>query len=279
VNLNNFQTRSLTGATFAAAVVACVFISRTAFASAILIVNFVVLSEFLSLQTNGQSKFYRYFGLASGTISYLSVTLIALLPNPPVTLLLGINLALVPLLFISTLYHPQVNPFRAIGTTITGIMYISVPLSLLNFFNDQIFLNSDRAKYFLLGFFLLVWANDTFAYFTGVTIGKHPLFLRISPKKTWEGTIGGAVLTVLFSYLIYKYLGVLPLKNWLVISVLVIIFGTFGDLSESMIKRSANVKDSGNILPGHGGLLDRFDAILFAAPAVFIYLLIIHSFV
>ena len=144
MNLNNFQTRSLTGATFAAAVVACVFISRTAFASAILIVNFVVLSEFLSLQPNGQSKFYRYFGLASGIISYLSVTLIALLPNPPVTLLLGMNLGLVPLLFISTLYHPQVNPFHATGTTITGIMYISVPLSLLNFFNDQIFLNSDR---------------------------------------------------------------------------------------------------------------------------------------
>jgi phosphatidate cytidylyltransferase len=176
------------------------------------------------------------------------------------------------------LYSQHPNPLEAIGTAVVGILYIPIPLALLNLFNDPIFMHVDQPKYMVLGFFLLVWANDTFAYLTGVTFGKHPLFKRISPKKTWEGSLGGALLTIAFSYLVFKYLGVISLIDWIIVAALIIIFGTFGDLSESMIKRLAQVKDSGNILPGHGGMLDRFDAVLFAAPVVFLYLLIAHSF-
>lgn len=278
MNLNNLQTRTFTGAAFAAAIIACIFISRTAFAWVILAASMVALSEYLTLKGIKLRTTIGYFTLFFGAFSYFAVALIALLPNPSVGLQLGFLTLFVPVLLIVALFSKHINPLETIGTAMFGIFYIPIPMALLNFFNDPVFMGVDQPKYMILGFFLLVWANDSFAYLTGVTIGKHPLFKRISPKKTWEGSVGGAILTLGFSYLIFKYLGTISLLDWLVVAMLIIIFGTFGDLSESLIKRLAQVKDSGNILPGHGGMLDRFDAVLFAAPLVFLYLLIAHSF-
>ncbi len=278
MNLNNLQTRTFTGAAFAVAIIACIFISRTAFAWIMLAASLVALSEYLTLRGIKLRSTFGYLVLMFGAVSYFAITLIALLPNPSVGLQLGILAIFVPILLMVALYSQHPNPLEAIGTAVVGILYIPIPLALLNLFNDPIFMHVDQPKYMVLGFFLLVWANDTFAYLTGVTFGKHPLFKRISPKKTWEGSLGGALLTIAFSYLVFKYLGVISLIDWIIVAALIIIFGTFGDLSESMIKRLAQVKDSGNILPGHGGMLDRFDAVLFAAPVVFLYLLIAHSF-
>jgi phosphatidate cytidylyltransferase len=126
-----------------------------------------------------------------------------------------------------------------------------------------------------MGFFFILWANDSFAYLTGVSIGKHRLFERISPKKSWEGSIGGFVSGLLTAWVISIFFKEFDLINWIVIAAIIMIFGTFGDLVESLFKRSLKVKDSGNILPGHGGLLDRFDAVFLAAPAVFVYLILI----
>jgi phosphatidate cytidylyltransferase len=130
--------------------------------------------------------------------------------------------------------------------------------------------------------FLLIWVNDIFAYLTGISIGRHKLFPRISPKKTIEGSIGGAVFTMLFAYFLNRFvLNVYFFDNYisdlqvLFLALGVVAFGTLGDLTESMIKRHAGVKDSGNIIPGHGGILDRFDATFMAMPFVFIYLLLI----
>jgi phosphatidate cytidylyltransferase len=278
VNLNNLQTRTFTGAAFAAAIIACIFISRTAFAWVMLAASLVALSEFLILRGIKLRSLVGYVVLVFGGLSYFAVALIALLPSPAVGLQLGILTLFVPVLLMVSLYSAQPNPLETVGSAIIGIFYIPIPLALLNFFNDPVFMGVNQPKYMVLGFFLLVWANDTFAYLTGITFGKHSLFKRISPKKTWEGSIGGAILTIAFSYLIFKYLGVIGLIDWMIVAALIIIFGTFGDLSESMIKRLAQVKDSGNILPGHGGMLDRFDAVLFAAPVVFLYLLIAHTF-
>lgn len=278
MNLNNLQTRTATGAAFAIAIIACIFISRTAFAWIMLAASLVALSEYLSLRGIKLRTTFGYLALIMGAFSYLAVALIALLPNPSVGLQLGALTIFIPILLVAALYSKHDNPMETIGITIVGVFYIPIPLALLNLLNDPIFMEVRQPKYMVLGFFLLVWANDTFAYLTGVTLGKHPLFKRISPKKTWEGSLGGAILTIAFSYLIFKYLGTISLIDWMIVATLIIIFGTFGDLSESMIKRLAQVKDSGNILPGHGGMLDRFDAVLFAAPMVFLYLLIAHTF-
>jgi len=119
--------------------------------------------------------------------------------------------------------------------------------------------------------------NDTGAYLIGVTFGKHRLFERISPKKSWEGFVGGAIAAFVSGYVFSIYMPQISLINWIVFSEIIVIFGTFGDLMESMLKRTLEVKDSGNVIPGHGGLLDRFDSMLLAGPVVFIYLSFLYD--
>ena len=116
------------------------------------------------------------------------------------------------------------------------------------------------------------WINDTGAYLYGKQFGRHKFFERISPKKTWEGTMAGAILTLAFAFLFHHLAPTLPLVHWIALAIHVVLFGTHGDLAESLIKRSLNIKDSGSILPGHGGILDRFDTMLVSAPFVFLYL-------
>lgn len=127
----------------------------------------------------------------------------------------------------------------------------------------------------LLGSFILVWVNDTFAYLVGKNFGKQKLFPSISPKKTVEGFLGGVFFACIASYFIAKFTGTLSFTNWLILGIIVSVFGTLGDLVESKFKRQANVKDSGAIMPGHGGLLDRLDSIIFAAPFIYLFLRLI----
>lgn len=124
----------------------------------------------------------------------------------------------------------------------------------------------------LIAMFVTIWLNDTGAYLVGVSIGKHKMFERISPKKSWEGFIGGAVTALVTGYVFSLFFPQISLLSWLIFSEIVVVFGTFGDLLESLMKRAIKVKDSGDVIPGHGGLLDRFDSMLLAAPAIFIYL-------
>ena len=124
----------------------------------------------------------------------------------------------------------------------------------------------------VIGFFILLWVNDTGAYLTGITAGRHRLMERISPKKSWEGFIGGTLLTVLTAWLLSGWLGIIDPFKWIIVGLIVAISGTFGDLIESMLKRSTGIKDSGTIMPGHGGFMDRFDSTLLAFPLVFLFI-------
>jgi phosphatidate cytidylyltransferase len=133
----------------------------------------------------------------------------------------------------------------------------------------------DYSRGLPMGFFLLLWTNDTGAYLAGKSFGKHKLFERISPKKTWEGSIGGLALAIAVAYgvsFLPTFVDITK-TDWLVIGFLVAVFGSFGDLFESLLKRNLKIKDSGTILPGHGGVLDRFDGLFLAVPAMFFYLL------
>jgi phosphatidate cytidylyltransferase len=177
--------------------------------------------------------------------------------------------------FIAELFRKKNHPINNWAYFFLGQIYIALPFSLLNF----ILFISGYQPFILLALFITIWINDTGAYLTGMLFGKHKMFERVSPKKTWEGFAGGAILSVLSSYLLYHFIPDFSFFQWLVFSELIVVFGTLGDLCESLLKRTLRIKDSGNIIPGHGGMLDRFDSMLIATPVILIYLNIILKFI
>lgn len=173
--------------------------------------------------------------------------------------------------FASILFAKKEEVVSHLGKIFLTIIYIVVPFTLI----VQIpFLNAsfNYVNTTILGVFILIWTSDTFAFLVGKNFGKHKLLKRISPNKTIEGFIGGMVFTFLASLVLANQFTSLTQKQWLVIAGIVSVFGVLGDLIESMFKRQAGVKDSSNLIPGHGGFLDRFDSVIFAAPFIFIYL-------
>ena len=180
-------------------------------------------------------------------------------------------------LFIYELYRKKEQPIHNIAFSLLGQVMVALPCSLINLIAvpDQI--------HWVFALFILIWLSDTGAYLVGCTLGKHKLFERISPKKSWEGFFGGCAFAIGGSMLLWHlFTTVWPIGanttwwQWLIFAIIIIIFGTYGDLSESLLKRAANIKDSGNILPGHGGILDRFDSLLLCIPVVYIYLEILN---
>ncbi|TNF42920.1 MAG: phosphatidate cytidylyltransferase [Cytophagales bacterium] len=178
---------------------------------------------------------------------------------------------LVSLTFFIKLYKKtDKKPFTGVAFTYLGIFYVAVPFSLLNL---AVFSVGAEYHYeILIGCLLILWASDTGAYFAGTKFGKTKLFERVSPKKSWEGFLGGAFSAIAVAFLISQYFHVLADWKWLVIAGIIIIAGTYGDLIESLFKRSIEIKDSGNGLPGHGGFMDRFDGLLLSAPFITAFL-------
>ena len=188
------------------------------------------------------------------------------------------NIPLLIALFSKKHYYVDV-----VGSSWLSMIFVALPCGIMTMFYNETLMGTDQGWVLLIFAFLLIWVNDIFAYLTGVSIGRHKLFPRISPKKTIEGSIGGAVFTMLFAYVLNRFvLNVFFFDNYmsdievLFLALGVVVFGTLGDLTESMMKRHAGVKDSGNIIPGHGGILDRFDATFMAMPFVFLYLNLIN---
>ena len=217
-------------------------------------------------------------GIILGITTYLISTFIASGLFPVNTYLVLIPVMIV--IVTAELYRKQDKPFDSLAHTFFSVFYIAVPISLFPFAAfSRSGLNSliphDTISFspgIIIGFFLLIWANDTGAYLTGVSIGRHRLFERISPKKSWEGLFGGLILAVLTGWFLSGWLGVTGKTQWIIIAVIVSVAGTYGDLVESMLKRSSGVKDSGTIFPGHGGFLDRFDSAIISFPLVYLFI-------
>lgn len=217
-------------------------------------------------------------GIITGVILYIVSTLVAMkmLPKESYTALIPV----LSIIMIIELFRRAERPFDSLAHTFFSILYTAVPISMFPFAAfgheglDPVIGIGDISfsPGILIGFFLLLWTNDTGAYLVGSTLGRHRLMERISPKKSWEGFFGGMLLTLLVARLMSRWLGVVDTNGWMIIAVIITIAGTLGDLIESMLKRSLGFKDSGTIMPGHGGFLDRFDSVVVAFPMVYLFI-------
>ncbi|MDF1673400.1 MAG: phosphatidate cytidylyltransferase [Vicingaceae bacterium] len=266
-------TRAITGALFVAALIAGVYFNEIVAFGLFCLIVLLGTDEFYSLVKKSKTiNPLRFWGLITNLTSIIMIGLVIL--NNLSTKILAIPLLMIFMSFIFELYRKKNHPFINIAYTILPVLYIAIPFAML--FHLGFYNSKDYSFQIILGFFFLLWTSDTGAYLSGRFFGKHKLFERISPKKTWEGTIGGTILTVGIAYVLSIYFTDLSLTNWIVIGILTAIFGGLGDLVESMLKRSLNIKDSGNILPGHGGILDRFDGLLVGIPFIYTYLQLVQ---
>lgn len=267
--MNNLAQRTVTGVIGASVLLFGVIFSEPTFLMLLLLISSMSLLEFYKILESETCKPQKTFGLIINFIVFL----------PPVILnvfqtgfnVLPLIIILPYIIFIRELYITKGKPAYNISITLLGILYISLPLFCFYLISFQgIFENYQWGA--ILGYFIILWANDIGAYFVGKKFGKHKLFERISPKKTWEGFIGGALFALIAAHFVSEYLLDFNKMHWLAISLIIVITGTLGDLVESMFKRSVQIKDSGTVLPGHGGFLDRFDGLFISAPFVFFYL-------
>ncbi len=271
--MKNLLTRIITALFFGLLLIFSVLAGRYSFIIFFGVIALVSLLEFYTLVESGGIRINRVWGMILASLTYLSAGLYQL-----GYVHLKFFFFLLPFLyiiFIRELFTHNKRPFHTIAHTVLGIVYTVLPFIL---FSSMAFLNTGSHYDFhpCLGFIFLLWASDTGAYFTGKTIGRHLLMERVSPKKTWEGLLGGLVLSLITSLGLAVFFKQLSLPEWAGMAIIIVFTGTLGDLVESMLKRELDKKDSGNILPGHGGALDRFDGLLIAAPLVFLYLLLLH---
>lgn len=248
-----------------------ILLGHYAFTLFFLVLTGLSTGEFYRLVTTADVKPQKRWGLVLAISIYFPIGFHFLYGEPIEYILIAIPIGV--LIVIAELYRHRPNPFHNISYTIFGVIYAAVPFC---FFYAMAFLDGSFSTHFPLAFLIMLWSSDTGAYLFGSRLGKHKLFERHSPKKSWEGFIGGMLTSVVASIIISYYFADLSTLQWVGMALIIVVAGTFGDLAESMLKRSLSTKDSGTLLPGHGGLLDRFDGLLLSAPLVFVYLQLIR---
>jgi phosphatidate cytidylyltransferase len=261
------KTRAITGAIFLLVMIASLLLGPYVFTGFYVFLSLFCLLEFFKLIRSSGLKPNVFFGYLIAVCSFLAIINLHFYWIENRWLLLNIPLFMG--VFFAELYRKSTSPFNNISYTFLGVIYAVIPFI---FFFCIAFISGDYNSHLVLSFFLMLWANDTGAYLFGVKFGKNRLFERHSPKKSWEGFIGGVLVSVCTGFIVANYFKEYHTGVWVGMALIISCFGTLGDLVESMFKRSLNIKDSGSILPGHGGLLDRFDGLLLSAPIVFVYL-------
>ena len=272
--MNNTVKRTLSGVCFIAIVLGGLLVHQYLYALLLLFMMVTMLHEFYRMTMGDAYKGIRALAILLGCSSFLM--LFSVMDFGLNIRLISINAILLLVLMVSTLLVKDKTDFKLFAFLYTGLMYIAVPLTLSNFVVFDQAGNFDGRP--MLAFFIIIWASDVGAYCVGMLLGKHSkkLFPSVSPKKTWAGFWGGMAFAVLAGLtLVWCGLWKYPAVHAVILSALMHIAGVYGDLFESQWKRVCDIKDSGNIIPGHGGMLDRFDSALFAIPAGVIYLVVI----
>lgn len=273
--MKELALRISTGLVFLVVVIGCILWNPYSLASLFYVVGVLGMLEYYFICKIGGVHPQTSLGLLTGSVLYVTIELVKL--NVFSGYIISLSIPFFSAIFVYELFRKRPDPFNNIAHTIVGIIYVMAPFALLNVFTfEEIVLEYQPAV--VLGFFILLWLNDTGAYVFGRMFGKRKLFVRISPKKTWAGVIGGGVAALTGAAVMTNFTDQMGLGHWMAMGFIIVVSATLGDLVESMLKRSANVKDSGNLLPGHGGILDRFDGVLLASPMVFTYLMVfVHS--
>jgi phosphatidate cytidylyltransferase len=281
--MSNLTQRLITGTIFVIVLVGCIWWSAVSFALLAVLITVLGLSEFYRLSEKAGAQPLRYYSVGVGALMIFLAYAAKTIPEPSLLLFI---IPLLFLIFFIELFRKRTNPFGNISWSIIGLIYIAVPLTLMVYtfiptkYVTDAYIPASFTEHYnpipVLTFFILIWVSDSLAYVCGRLFGKHKLWERISPKKTWEGFIGGLLFTVATGFCIgYFAISDRVLNTgilWAIIGLTISITGMLGDLVESLFKRSIDVKDSGTILPGHGGILDRFDALFLSVPfAITVY--------
>jgi phosphatidate cytidylyltransferase len=273
-HVKTFYTRATTALVFVALLLGCVWYNGYSFIAFFTLVGLIGLNEYNKMaqksdkQTISIANYFLHGFFLSAVFWGGIFDISDILPMLLALILLG------PIVLLVKLFSEKSFSFKDYSF-LTPFVYITLPCILLVLMSNShhsIMYSDIFMPEKVLGMIFFIWINDTGAYLVGSFFGKHKLYEKVSPNKTWEGTIGGAVLAMGLSYVVYLIFPQEAYIHWFVISIIVSVFGTVGDLVESMLKRMAGVKDSGKLMPGHGGVLDRFDSLFFATPFVFCYL-------
>lgn len=274
---SNFIQRAITGALFVIVLVGCILYSPLTFGLLFTLIAALSVHEFgYLLNQSGKVSINRT--ITSLGAAYLVLALMSFCTQAAGAYVFLPYLGLLLYLMITELYLKKENPIGNWACSMLSQLYIALPfalLSVLAYHNSPTTSSVSYNSILPLSIFVFIWLSDTGAYCVGSLIGKHRLFERISPKKSWEGSIGGGVFSIASSLVFAHYFSFMSVWQWIGLALVVVVFGTWGDLTESLMKRQLGVKDSGNILPGHGGMLDRFDSALMAIPASVVYLYIL----
>ena len=271
---NNFIQRAITGIIFVGVLIGCILGGPISFTLLFALITALTIHEFGNIVSKQPDvEINKPICMLAGVFLFFGFQTEILIPY----------LFLIIYLLVSELYLKKKNPLNNWAYAMMSQIYIALSFAMLNVLayhsiGNEGELSNYHVQYnpiLPLSIFIFTWINDTGAYCTGMLFGKHRLFERISPKKSWEGSIGGGVFCIIGAIVMAHFFPFMPISIWIGLALTVVIFGTLGDLTESLLKRTIGIKDSGNILPGHGGMLDRFDSTLMAVPAAVVYLYII----
>ena len=271
---SNFLQRAITGILFVGVLVGCILYDPWTFSALFVVISALTIREFGHLinQVEGVS-INKNITMLAGVYLYMAV--MAFCTNLSGSKIFLPYLLLIMYLMISELYLKKENPVMNWAYSMLSQLYIALPFAMLNVLSFHTSPMDTSVSYnpiLPLSVFVFIWLSDTGAYCVGSLIGRHRLFERISPKKSWEGSIGGGIVAIGSSFIFAHYFPIMNMAEWAGLALIVVIFGSWGDLTESLLKRQLHIKDSGAILPGHGGMLDRFDSALMAIPAAVVYL-------
>lgn len=277
---NNFIQRAITGAIFIAVLIGGIVSGPIPFTILFSLISALTIYEFGTIiGKSGEVQINKSITILAGIFLFIGFGYLGVAPGKNEILIP--YLFLIIYLFVSELYLKKKNPVHNWAYAMMSQIYIALPFALLNVLAYHTSSDGSISEYnpiLPLSIFIFNWVNDTGAYCTGMLFGKHRLFERISPKKSCEGSIGGGVFSIIAAIAMAHFFPFMSTATWIGLGLTVVIFGTWGDLTESLLKRTLGIKDSGNILPGHGGMLDRFDSTILAVPAAVVYLYIISLF-
>lgn len=279
--LRNFIVRTLSGAVLLLVILAAMWVGYYGYLALLLLITVGGVWEFYSLSRAKGYEPQRGLGILLSLSMYLVGAMLGLgyvdsLSYGEVMSLCALcgAILLVGIVFFAEVFRNRTTPIANVATTLTGSFYVALPMALMALVPLLLVDNNEWKALYFLFYLFLVWGNDVFAYLAGVTMGRHKMCERLSPKKSWEGFVGGVLGSLAVGALAACVLEE-SYVVWLGLALIVSLSSVVGDLVESMFKRDAGVKDSGNILPGHGGILDRFDAFILSAPFAFIYILVV----